>query len=166
MTPKALFLQKNTKVDWEGLEHSLHEHFGVNAVTLKKNGQRITAGDLSWANDLCALIKKNPTGSSKICDTLKMYLIHEAQERRRYAKEECAAGIFRIVVPIIRINQIEGFISVCGRPSTNADRIYTFYIHKTIDEDEEKIKDLLASLAPIGPRTIKEMKRFITGYIH
>jgi ligand-binding sensor protein len=166
MTPKALFLQKHSKIDWEGLEHSLHEQFGVNAVTLKKNGYRITAGDILLANNICALIKRNPKGASIICDTIKEYLIHEAQSRRRYTTEECAAGIYRIVVPVIRINEIEGFVSVCGRPFSNTDRIYTYYIHKTIDEDEEKIKDLLASLNPIGSCTIKEIKHFITSYAH
>jgi ligand-binding sensor protein len=166
MTPKALFLQKNTKFEWEGLEHSLHEHFGVNAVTFEKDGHRMTAGDIPWANDICALIKMNPKASSKICDTLKMYLLHEAAVKRKTVTGECDAGIYRIVVPIIRLGEIEGFVSACGRPFSNAERIYTYYLHETLDEDEEKIKDLLTSLVPIGPRKIMEMKQFITGYVH
>ena len=164
MKHNVLVLQENTKFDWEGLEHSLHDRFGVNAVTYKKNGQRITESDMPYANYICALIKKNPKGARRICDTLKMVLIHKAEIKRRDATEECAAGIYRMVMPVIRTFQTEGFISVCGRPILNTDRIYTFYIHKTIDEDEKMIKDLLASLLPIGPRTIKEMKHFIASY--
>ncbi len=83
----------------------------------------------------------------------------------RYNVIKRAAGIFKIVVPIIQKDEIEGFVSVCGRPFLNTDRIYTYYIHKTIDADEEKIEKLLPSLNPIDPRTIKEMKHFITTYV-
>lgn len=165
MKAKALVLQKNIEIDWNDFEESLHDHFGVNAVTLKKNGARRSAGDILWANGLCALIKTNPKGASKICDTIQKHLIYEAEARRRYATDECAAGIFKIVVPIIQKDEIEGFVSVCGRPFLNTDRIYTYYIHKTIDADEEKIEKLLPSLNPIDPRTIKEMKHFITTYV-
>jgi ligand-binding sensor protein len=165
MKAKALVLQKSIEIDWSDFEESLHDHFGVNAVTLKKNGARRSAGDILWANGLCALIKTNPKGASRICDTIQKYLMYEVEARRSYATDECAAGIFKIVVPIIQKDEIEGFVSACGRPFLNTDRIYTYYIHKTIDADEEKIEKLLPSLNPIDPRTIKEMKHFITTYV-
>ena len=165
MTDKALVLDERAEVDWVDFEHSLHDHFDLNAVTLKKDGHRQTEQDIIWANKLCALITTNPEGANRICDPMKRYLIHKAGTNRRCAADECAAGMYRIIVPIIRNNDIEGFVSVCGRPFSNTDRIYIDYIHRTIDENEEKIEELLSSLNPILPRTIKKLKLFITSYV-
>jgi ligand-binding sensor protein len=165
MTAKALVLDASTEMDWAALEQSLHAHFDVNAVTLDRKGERLTAHEIRWANALCAIIKTHPKGVSRICEPVKRYLIYEAEAKMRCAAEECAAGMYRIVIPVIRKNDIDGFISVCGRPYSSHDRIHTFYIHKIIDEDEEKINGLLSSLKPINYYTIKEIKQFITDYI-
>lgn len=166
MKTKALVLQRRGEMDWCRFEQALHDRFGVNAVTLTMTGDRKTAGDILWANSLCALIKTNPKGAKKICGIIQQVLMREAAARRRYATDECAAGIYRLMVPVVVEDELDGFVSVCGRPFSTADRIYTEYIHRTIDEDEEKIKALLSSLRPIRPRTVKEMRQFISGVSH
>lgn len=164
MKAKALVLEGGVEVDWPRFEQAVHDRFGVNAVSLDVNGNRKTTGDILWANDLCALIKTNPKGAARICDALKRFLLHEAAVKRRCAADECGAGIYRILVPVVRDDEIEGFVSVCGRPFSSADRIYTTYVHETIDAGKEKIEGVLPSLRPIYPRTAKALRLFITGY--
>lgn len=166
MKTKALVLQKRDEMDWSGFEQALHDRFGVNAVTLTVNGARKTAGEILWANGLCALIKTNPKGAKRICSIIQWLLMRKAAAGRRYATDECAAGIYRLMVPIVVQDELDGFVSVCGRPFSTADRIYSEYIHYITDEDKEKIEDLLSSLQPIGPRTLKEMRQFISGVAH
>jgi len=166
MVAKALVLKVNAQMDWAAFERSVHDRFGVNTVVLQKNGDRCTAEAILWANEICERIKRHKKGSDRICDTLRRYLMHEAEVNKRFTAGECAAGMYRMIAPVIRNDEIEGFVSLCGRPFLSVDRIYTDYIHRTIDTGEEIIKELLFSLKPIGPRTIKEMKRFITGYTH
>jgi hypothetical protein len=72
--------------------------------------------------------------------------------------------MYKIVVPVIQEGQVEGFISTCGRPFISTDRIYTHYIYQTIFEDETKIENLLPTLVPIDPRTIKDILIYITSY--
>jgi ligand-binding sensor protein len=151
-------------IDWNRFEQSLHDDFGVNAVTLKIDGTRRTSGDMLWANSLCALIKTNKAGKRKICDRLLKMLIHAVKTRRALAMDECAAGMNKIVFPIIQDDDINGFVNICGRPFSNADRIYTDYIRETIGADAQEIEKRLASLTPIDPRTFKEMKHFITSH--
>jgi ligand-binding sensor protein len=164
MKTRALVLQNSTDIDWEGLERSLHDHFSVNAVTLEKNGDRRTSGAIVWANRLCALIKTSRKGSRRICEHLQQCLMHKVSASKKIACEECAAGMVEIFVPIIEIDEIDGFVGVCGRPYLDVERIYTAYIHQTIDVDQEKIKALLPTLKPIDPRTIRDIKQFITSY--
>ena len=164
MRPKALILQKVTDIDWNLFEESLHDRFGVNAVTLEIDARRKTSGDMLWANELCALIKTNKAGARKICDRLLKILIHAVKAKKAYVADECAAGMNKIVFPIIQDDEIKGFINICGRPFSNADRIYTDYIKETIDADAQEIKKRLASLTPIDPRTFKKMRQYITSH--
>lgn len=164
MKNKALVLGKRTAIDWALFENALHAKFGVNAVTFKKDGARRTSTQIDLANDICRLIKQHPNGARCICDLIQRYMNQCARIKKRYVTEECDAGMYKIVVPVIQEDEITGFISTCGRPFVSTDRIYTHYIHKTILEDEAKIENLLPSLDPIGPRTIKEMISYITSY--
>ncbi len=166
MKTNAMVLEKTRELDWGGFEQSLHDRFGVNAVTLNVNGDRKTAGEILWANGLCALIKTNPVGARKICSIIQQALMREAVAKRRYATDECAAGIYRMMVPILFQDELNGFVSLCGRPFSTACRIYTEYIRRATDEDKEKIEALLDSIRPIGPRALKEMRQFISEYVH
>jgi ligand-binding sensor protein len=164
MKNNALVLGKRTAIDWALFENDLHQKFGVNAVIFGKDGKRRTDGEIDTANEICYLIKKHPHGASRICDLVQRYLNHLARVKKRYVTEECAAGMYKIVVPVIQEGQVEGFISTCGRPFISTDRIYTHYIIKTIFEDETKIENLLPTLVPIDPRTIKDILIYITSY--
>ena len=166
MGTEAMVLREGTQVDWAGLEHLLHERFGVNAVTLQKNGARRTQGEVLLANEICRLIKQNLKAQEKICESLKQRLLNEAGVRKRYATDECDAGMYRVVVPILMVGDIEGFVSVCGRPFLSADRIYTDYISRTTEADESRIQSLLPNLHPITPRDLKEIRHLIGGFAH
>jgi len=161
---KALVLSEGADIDWCRFEKSVYDQFGVNVVTLDKSGARMTSGDMLWANDLCALIKTSPNGADKICNRVLDILIQAVKAKRIYALDECDAGINKIVFPIIQNQEINGFVNICGKPFCNAERIYTDYIHETINVDTEEIKKLLPSICPINPRTLKDLKQFVTNY--
>jgi ligand-binding sensor protein len=164
MREKALVLPKNTQIDWGNFEKALWKKFGVNAVAYTSDGHRRTRGDINLVNGICYRIKKNPAGARRICDDVLGYMNHEARAKKRYITEECDAGMYKIVVPVIQEDELEGFVSTCGRPYVNSDRIYIDYIHETIDVDRAEIEQLLASLEPIRPRTVKAMIAFIASY--
>jgi hypothetical protein len=166
MENSAMILADGKAIDWHRFEASLYDRFAVNAVTLTRTGERKTEGDVPWANALCALIKANPIGADRICNKLLKILLQAAREKRNLITGECAAGMNKYVLPIIQDDAIDGFVNICGRPFCNAERIYTDYISKTIAVDEETIRKMLPCLKPIDPHTLKEMKRFIKGYLH
>ena len=166
MVTSAMILPDSKNIDWHRFEQSLYDRFAVNAVTLTRNGTRKASEDVPWANDLCAMIKTHPKGADKICNRLLKILLQAAQSKKKSVTGECAAGMNKWVLPIIQDDEIDGFVNICGRPFCNADRIYTDYISKTIEVDAETIEKLLPCLKPVDPRTLKEMKRFITNYLN
>lgn len=165
METSAMILPDSKQIDWHRFEASLYDRFAVNAVTLTRTGERKTQGDVPWANELCALIKTNPNGADRICDKLLNILLRAARDKRDVIAGECAAGMNKWILPIIQDDEIDGFVNICGRPYCNADRIYTEYISKTVEVDATAIEKLLPCLKPIDPRTLKEMKRYIKGYL-
>ena len=166
MGASAMILADHKHIDWHDFEASLYDRFAVNAVALTRSGERKTEGDIPWANELCAMIKTNPTGADRICSKLLRILLKAAAEKGMLITGECAAGMNKWVQPIIQDDKIDGFVNICGRPFCNAERIYTDYISRTIAVDEEPIRNMLPCLNPIDPRTLKEMKRYIKGYLH
>lgn len=159
-----LMKKEQNPVDWYDFEHTLWERFGVNAVVFQPDGDRRTSGNVLLANDLCALIKKNQEAEQKICNNLKKRLMHKVRVCRKYAANECAAGMYRIMLPVIRNSEIEGYVSVCGRPFTNSNRIYTDYIQRVTGVDRETIQGFIPTLCPLGPQAVKEIKQFVTAY--
>lgn len=161
MQTKALILPVGARMNWERFEQSIHERFNVNAVTLDGNGNRRSTGVLLLGNGLCRLIKLDLKAKKRICDTLQQKMMKEVLALKRYVTDECLAGIFRRLLPIIREDRIEGYVSLCGRPFSTGRLIYIDYIHHTLDIEREEIESLVSTLRPIGPRKIKEMTRFI-----
>ena len=166
MQSSAMIMSDSKQIDWHHFEASLYDRFAVNVVTLTRTGERKTEGDVPWANDLCALIKSHPNGTDRICNKLLNILLQAARTKRDVMAGECAAGMNKWVLPIIQDDDIDGFVNICGRPYCNAERIYTDYISETIEVDVETIQKMLPCLNPIDPRTLKEMKRYIKGYLH
>ena len=165
MEASAMILSDSKHIDWHHFEASVYDRFAVNAVTLTRTGERKTEGDVPWANALCALIKTSPNGADRICNKLLKVLLQAAREKKNFITGECAAGMNKWVLPIIQDDEVDGFVNICGRPFCNAERIYTDYISQTVDVDAETIQKMLPCLNPIDPRTLKEMKQFIKGYL-
>ncbi len=152
------------QVDWSGFELDLWERFGVNAVMYRADGTRRTTGTTLLANEICARIKKNPEAERKICSTMKAYLLRQAKARGNHAAGECTAGMYRILLPVTRNGVMEGYVSVCGRPFANKDRIYTDYIHQVTGVDEQMLQGLVSTLCPLDHRGINEIKSFVASY--
>lgn len=163
MKLSAMVLDENTDMDWVSFERSLAGRFGVNAVTFCRDGSRRTPDDGAAANDICRLIRSDARGFEVICGKVQRIMNREAQVRKRGVAEECLAGMFKIVVPVVVAGAVDGFVSVCGRPYYSSDRIYTEAIARIIGEDEARIRCLLATLVPIDARTIKAISRRIAA---
>jgi len=163
MKLKAMMLPAGIRIDWGQLERSIHDRFGVNAIALDKAGGRRTAGAVLWANGLCELIKTDAIANEKICEILKRQMMQKARAIRAYVTQECAAGIYRRLFPVIKGDDIQGYVSVCGRPFSTRQLIYADYIHETTGADREKVERLISTLIPIDPRSIQKMTAFITS---
>ena len=164
MKNKTLLLQKDADIDWHILERTLHQQYHVHAVTYHKDGSRLTHGEISWANSLCASIKASPTGSEKVWSLTQRRMCCDAGKRECCVREECPAGMLKIVVPIMIENNVEGFVCLGGRPFVSINRIYTDTIQCIIGMDKEEIQKQLVAIRPIDYRTIKEIMTYITSY--
>jgi len=159
-----LMRRQTDQVDWAGFEFDLWERFGVNAVMYRADGTRRTSGALLLANEICARIKRDPDAEKKICRTMKAYLMGQAKMGGAHAAGECTAGMYRILLPITREGGLEGYVSVCGRPFANKERIYTDYIHRVTGVGGHTLQELVSTLCPLDHRGIKEIKSFVASY--
>ena len=164
MKNKMLSLKKGADIDWHLLETLLHQKFHVHALTIDREGDRRTHGEIVWANSLCSLIKASPVGEDRFWSMTQRRMCCDARRGKCSVREECPAGLIKIVVPIIIENNVEGFVCVGGRPYVSTDRIYTDKIQSDIGLEEEEIQQCLATIEPIDYRTIKEIMTCITSF--
>jgi len=164
MKNKMLFLKKEADIDWHLLESMLHEKYGVHALAIDRQGSRRTHGEIAWANSLCSLIKASPAGEDRFWSMTQRQMCCDARTGKCCVREECPAGLIKIVVPIMIKSSVEGFVCVGGRPYVSTDRIYTDKIQRVIGLDEEEIQRCLATIEPIDYRTIKDIMKCITSF--
>ena len=160
MKTKALMLASDDIVDWDRFEQMIHGRFQVNATAYDGYGRRRTTSRL-WANGLCRLIKSHLKARKLICDTLQQAMISRARVTRRYVTDECSAGIYRRLFPILRDLRVNGFLGICGRPFSTRRLMYPDYIHKITGVGNAEIENLISGVAPISPKKILEMTDFI-----
>ena len=160
MKTKTLMLDPEERIDWGRFEHLVQDRFHVNAVAYDSCGRRRTVNS-SWANGLCRLIKRHPKARMLICDALQQSMIRTARATRQYVTDECAAGIYRRLFPILQHIHLDGFFGVCGRPFSTRRLMYSEYINRITGVLNEDIDDLISTLEPISPRCIREMTDFI-----
>ncbi len=164
MKNKTLSLKKHADIDWGFLESMLHENYHVHALTIDREGGRRTHGKIVWANKLCSLLKASPVGEDRVWSMTQRSMCCDARAGKCCVRDECPAGLIKIVVPIVIENNIDGFVCVGGRPYVSTDRIYTDMIQRVIGLDEEEIQKCLTTIQPIDYRTIKEIMACITSF--
>jgi hypothetical protein len=160
MKTKTLMLAPDERIDWDRFEQLIQDRFQVNAVAYDNYGRRRT-GNRLWANGLCELIKTHPKAKTLICDALQQSMIRKARATRQYVTDECTAGIYRRLFPILQDLHLNGFFGVCGRPFSTRRLMFPEYIHKITGALNTEIEDLISSVKPISPRRIREMTDFI-----
>lgn len=164
MKNKILSLKKDADMDWHLLERMLYEKYHVHALAIDREGGRRTHGEIVWANSLCSLLKASPVGEDRIWSMTQRCMCCDARTGKCCVREECPAGLIKIVVPILVEENVEGFVCVGGRPYVSTDRIYTDKIQRIIGLDKEEIQKCLTTIKPIDYRTIKDIMTCITSF--
>lgn len=144
---------------WVMFENKINNKSGLNAAVFDSEGQRITAF-VSWANQLCPIIKADKQGQSYICALAHQNVAVQAKKMHKPVAEECDAGLTKLVVPIFTNNEFLGVASVCGYLSGD-NEIDTFMINKTIAIDERELKNKSVGIPVMTHKQIEPLIEFI-----
>jgi ligand-binding sensor protein len=139
---------------WEELEKKLHQNSGLNACVYNDQGARITKY-VAWGNELCPIIKGHPQGVANICAVANQNMTSQAREAGEPVVDECDAGFVKFAVPIVKSGQFLGTVGGCGHIYPDGE-VETFYIHKSIDHDQEELDKLAAKVPQTSPEEIQK----------
>ena len=70
---------------------------------------------------LCAAIRANPEATTFICSKVNEAMLAITKKTLRPAIDMCDAGMFRVVVPIVRDGKMLGQVVACGVASAEED---------------------------------------------
>ena len=144
---------------WVELEKEINRRSGLNASVFDINGIRISDFQ-KWPNRLCPVIKANDKGQSYICAVAHMNLAAQAKQTGKAVKEECDAGLVKVVFPIFVSGEFLGVVGGCGLLLDEAE-IDTFFINKTTDIEEKKLDDLSSDIGKIPSQQLDETANFL-----
>ncbi|MFC1505022.1 PocR ligand-binding domain-containing protein [Thermodesulfobacteriota bacterium] len=148
---------------WVALETEIHQKFGVDTNVFNTDGVRISEFK-EWVNRLCPAIKATDKGQSFICAVAHMNLAVQARNTRQAVIEECDAGLFKLVVPIIINEEFLGAIGACGMLLDDGEAD-SFLINKITDIDEDQVELLASDLAQMSSESAQALSQFIESKI-
>ncbi|MFO8047548.1 MAG: PocR ligand-binding domain-containing protein [Desulfosudaceae bacterium] len=139
---------------WEELEKELHQSSGLNACVYDDQGTRITKY-VAWGNELCPIIKGHPQGVTNICAVANQNMTNMARESEEPVVDECDAGFVKFAVPVVKNGQFLGTVGGCGHVYPDGE-VETFYIHKSIDQDQDELDKLAARVPQTDSQEIQK----------
>ncbi len=139
---------------WEEAEKKLHQASNMNACVYDEQGSRITKYT-AWGNEICPLVKSHPQGVSNICAVANQNITIQAKDAQAPVVDECDAGFVKFAVPIIHDGHFWGTVGGCGHIYPDGE-VETFYIHKSIGHDQEKLDKLAAKVPHTNPVEIQK----------
>ena len=144
---------------WAKLEDDIFERSGLNSAVYDVDGIRINS-TLRFPNRLCPEIKSNPKGQSFICATAHMNLANMARQSGDAVIEECDAGLFKLVVPIIVDGTFLGAAGGCGTLLDDGE-VDAFLVNKTTDIAEEQVEALSEGTPVTSSQAAEALAEFV-----
>jgi coenzyme F420 hydrogenase subunit beta len=105
---------------WLDFDMDFYERSGMNAYAFDTMGDRI-AGHKKWANQLCPVIKGNPSKASNICGLSHQAMAAMAKKQRKIVVGECEAGLLKVCVPVVVNGEFVGIVGGCGLLAENGE---------------------------------------------
>lgn len=97
---------------------------------------------------LCAKVRGNEEASAYICSQTNAAMLAVVKKTLRPEIDACEVGLLRVVVPILRDDEVVGQIAACGVASRD-DGVDTFVTAKLLSITEEEVEELALS-TPFG----------------
>lgn len=92
---------------------------------------------------LCAAIREDAEAATFICGKANVAMLAVARKTLRPVVDMCDAGLFRIVVPIVREGALAGLMVACGVASDDVDEeLDAFLVSRQLGIPETEVEEL------------------------
>ncbi len=145
--------------EWLQFDMDFFERSGMNAYAFDMVGDRI-AGHKKWANQLCPVIKGNPTNASNICGLSHQHMSAMAKKKKESVVDECEAGLLKICVPVFVHSEFVGIVGGCGLLSEEGD-VDVEMVEMVTGMDLKLIEWLAQGIPRLSPEQIDEHVRYL-----
>jgi ligand-binding sensor protein len=148
---------------WKELEKEFAARSGLTAVAFDAGNGRLTDATI-WANELCPVIKGNPDSANQICSVAQQNMAAICKKTGRPVLEECDAGMFKLLVPIIVDGEFAGTMGGCGRLLVDGE-LEVDYIAEATGKPPEEIERLGSSVVTLSQEDAEALVQFLTERI-
>lgn len=144
---------------WKELEKEFATRSGLTAAAFDAENGRVTDATV-WANELCPVIKGNPASANQICSIAQQNMAAICRKTGRPLLEECDAGMFKLMVPIIAGGEFVGTMGGCGRLLADGE-LEVDYIAEATGKPPREIERLGSSVATLTQDEAEALAHFL-----
>jgi ligand-binding sensor protein len=103
---------------------------------------------------LCAAIRAKESASTYVCGQTNTVMLQIARRSLEPVVDLCEAGLFRVVLPIIRNEDLVGQIAACGR-APDDEEFDPFLAAQALEVSEDEILELFKDTPPCSEDEIE-----------
>lgn len=148
---------------WLDFDMDFYEHSGMNAYAFDNQGDRI-AGHKKWANQLCPVIKGNPSKASNICGLSHQAMSAMAKKDNKPVVGECEAGLLKICIPVVIDGEFVGIVGGCGLLSKGCE-VDTDMVSMVTGLNPELVNRFAENIHHLSDEEIEAHVRFLKNRV-
>jgi ligand-binding sensor protein len=99
---------------------------------------------------LCSAIRDNPEATTSICSQINSVMLKAVERSHLPELDFCDVGLFRIVVPICRGDELVGLVTACGLASRE-EELYDELVARQLGIAVKQVRELAHS-TPVGSK--------------
>lgn len=159
MTP----LDVKSKDEWTEILNRFSAQVNMTACLTDESGSQLFCSGERYP--LCSSVREHKDALTFICAQTNTAMLAVVKKRLQPEVDLCEAGLVRLVVPIVRNNELIGQVTACGLAAED-DELDTLLVSKQLGMPEAEVADLAKS-TPVGSEEeLKQMGARLFDELH
>ena len=140
--------------EWDAFLRQVAQDFGMAVLLTDEKGAVLRSHGERFP--LCAAVRGHDEAMTFICSQSNTVMLQVARKTMRPVVDLCEAGLFRVVLPIIRDGALIGQIATCGLAPED-EEFEPFLVAQMLGINEEEVTDLFEHTPTVSEEKIEAL---------
>jgi ligand-binding sensor protein len=134
-----------TDAEWDALLREFSSDCGMAVLLTDDKGEVVRESGERFP--LCTAIRNNDGAATFICSQTNTAMLQTVRAELQPVIDICEAGLYRVVVPIVRDGSLVGQVAACGLAPED-EEFDPFLVARVLEIDEDEVVELFGDTRP------------------